>query len=323
MYKLLCCVVILLFSLFSQPVLALMPPHVTETTPRDGGVLIGETIILEGYSLSATDPGTLHIMDATTGTEVEFSPSTECHSEARRFLGCLWPLSPPGSCQSRCEMHITLNHTSPGHWYILTFLEETVHFTALAEAPEPVNATQGVSFDKRAIELHNKAIKRLVEEMQQSNLQNSYQEIIDILDEIMMIDRSYYMAHVNKANVYVQVGMLEHAIAAMKQAVELKPDFAEGVMGLGSFHARSGQRAMAQEYYRQAIALYDQRLVRSPDSTSDLVNRTFLLGLTTDKATALEEITRIAQQYPDDEFVQRMFENFDMFLDEYIEKDTP
>lgn len=98
---------------------ALMPPHVTSINPPDGGVLKGRMIVIEGYSLGHADLSKqLKIVDATKAKRtVAYKPALSCKS-----VGKCGPGSPPGACQSKCSVNVTLENVEAGQTIRLTFL---------------------------------------------------------------------------------------------------------------------------------------------------------------------------------------------------------
>lgn len=110
---------------------ALMPPHVTKVTPGDGGKLDGDTVLIEGYSLGyAGIDRELKIVDTTTGTAVSFTHALACTNE-----GNCGPGSPPGACQDRCTVKVTLSGVAAGQRLKLTFLRADVTFEVTKAIP--------------------------------------------------------------------------------------------------------------------------------------------------------------------------------------------
>jgi hypothetical protein len=109
-----------------------MPPHATSVTPADGGVLVGRAILIEGYSLSWADlESQLKLVDAASGEAVCWTHDMTCRDEGRCDA-----LAPPGSCQERCELVITVESPAPGQRLKLTFMDDEVTFT-VSPAPRP------------------------------------------------------------------------------------------------------------------------------------------------------------------------------------------
>ncbi|THB71708.1 MAG: hypothetical protein D6E12_00775 [Desulfovibrio sp.] len=118
--------VFILAALLSSPALALMPPHITDSTPEHGGTLTTDIITLEGYSLFSPESGRLTIVDLTTGQDAAWEiKDLTCEDEGD------WERAETedGAIQFRCELLIRLLQPEPGHEYELWFLDTGVRFT--------------------------------------------------------------------------------------------------------------------------------------------------------------------------------------------------
>ncbi len=104
--------------------LALMPPHVTKTVPGDGGVLEGDVVLIEGFSLKYANIEKRLKIVASTGKVVPFS-----HALACRSVGECDDDSKPGACQQKCELKVTLKDVPSGTRMTLTFLKTKITFS--------------------------------------------------------------------------------------------------------------------------------------------------------------------------------------------------
>jgi hypothetical protein len=57
-------------QIFCSDVHALMPPHVTETIPQNGGILEGNIFIIKGYTLNYDDDEPI-VTDLTSDPQIE------------------------------------------------------------------------------------------------------------------------------------------------------------------------------------------------------------------------------------------------------------
>ena len=97
--------------------LALMPPHVTGTNVKNG-VLDGKTLIIRGYTLGYSElKKDLSITRTDDGQVVKFKHELTCKQEGDCRRG------PPGSCQERCELKVTLVGAKHGLTYTVTYLD--------------------------------------------------------------------------------------------------------------------------------------------------------------------------------------------------------
>lgn len=104
----------------------MMPPHITKTSPPDGGELRGNTIEMEGFTLSICDiDDELEVVDEDANAPVNYNSQ----------LKCVWQGpedGPMGSQQEHCELTITLDTVVPGHVYRLSILGTTIRVTVPA-----------------------------------------------------------------------------------------------------------------------------------------------------------------------------------------------
>ena len=117
--------------MLSNPALALMPPHITGSTPAQGGVLSTDTVTLNGYTLFRPEPDQLTLVDLTTGQDASWEiVDLTCEDEGD------WERAQTddGAIQFRCVLLIRLLRPEPGHEYELWFLDTGIRFTY---APEP------------------------------------------------------------------------------------------------------------------------------------------------------------------------------------------
>lgn len=112
--------------LLAAPARALMPPHLTGSMPEDGGVLVGDIVLLEGYTLYLPEPGQLVVTDLASGQEVPWETADlSCQDEGD------WERAQTddGAIQFRCELRIRLLAPEIGREYELRFLDRVIRFT--------------------------------------------------------------------------------------------------------------------------------------------------------------------------------------------------
>lgn len=97
-----------------------MPPHVSTTTPKDGGALNGQVVELRGYTLGILDlDEELEVVDETAGEPVDYDTDLTCEQQGPAD-------GPMGSQQEFCVLRVELAETTPGHTYRLNFLDTTI-----------------------------------------------------------------------------------------------------------------------------------------------------------------------------------------------------
>lgn len=115
---------VLLLLIVPFKALALMPPHLTGSTPGDGQTLTTDTMVLHGYTLYEPGQEEIVITDTTTGVSLAWElVKLECESE-----GDMSKADMPGAIQQRCDLTIKFTGLESGHAYELTFLETVIHF---------------------------------------------------------------------------------------------------------------------------------------------------------------------------------------------------
>ena len=111
------------FICLASTSLALMPPHVTGTNIK-GGVLDGNRLVIDGYSLGYADFKTeFSLSQVKTGNKVRHERKLTCKMEG----DC--KTDRDGSCQERCKLAITLKGVQSGAALELRFLELKTTFS--------------------------------------------------------------------------------------------------------------------------------------------------------------------------------------------------
>ncbi len=108
----------LVLILLPSVALALMPPHVDGTNIKDG-VLVGNALILRGYSLKYTDvKKDLSLTYAKTKRTAAWTHKMDCQWEGKCDED-----SRPGSCQLACVLTVSLDQVKAGTSLQLKYLD--------------------------------------------------------------------------------------------------------------------------------------------------------------------------------------------------------
>ncbi len=103
---------------------ALMPPHVTKITPKDGGVVKNGKIVVVGYSLRYAKPErSMTITEVATKNDVAYSHKMTCKSIGK----C--KNDTPGSCQQLCTVEILVEGVKSGDKIQVKYLKTTATLT--------------------------------------------------------------------------------------------------------------------------------------------------------------------------------------------------
>lgn len=112
------CLSILLIPAFAA---ALMPPHVTDTIPAQGGRLEGAVLEIRGYSLEYTDlKKELRVIDLDSKKAMPIEPKLSCEWKGKGDM--------PGARQQYCILKVKIIGLVPGKEYELQFLDVSVKF---------------------------------------------------------------------------------------------------------------------------------------------------------------------------------------------------
>jgi tetratricopeptide (TPR) repeat protein len=169
------------------------------------------------------------------------------------------------------------------------------------------NSKTEENYDKEAIVLNNRATEIMI-----SNPDSA----LILLNKATDIDETYYVAHINKVNIYISNGNLDQAINSAKKGVKAKPDLSEAVTFLGMLFDFTGQTDKADEQYQKAIELYDNRLKTSDkDKQANRLNRAQTLLLLGNVTEGQKEVQQLLIENPDDFTIQMLVDfNKDRYL---------
>jgi len=120
-------------------------------------------------------------------------------------------------------------------------------------------------YSKESIELNRQATLLI-----NSRHQDAYFQAIQMLDEAIMIDTTYYLAYANKAGVWLILKEYSNAIDVLRYLVaNIKKDYCEGYTLLGLIHEKLGDYTTAESYYWQAVHCYEDK----NQERQDLINQ--------------------------------------------------
>jgi hypothetical protein len=129
--------------------LALMPPHVDSTEPKNGGTMVGNVVLFHGYSLDYADrEATVVDLNAAASDATKRKTKKAKRGAAKKGAGaqadatakvaatvevsCEWVGD--GDCagckQQKCTATVTLAAVVAGHRYKVTYVDTTVEVVA-------------------------------------------------------------------------------------------------------------------------------------------------------------------------------------------------
>jgi len=121
-----------------------------------------------------------------------------------------------------------------------------------------------------------------------------------ILDKVTEIDSNHLGAHFEKFEIYNARKDYKNAIYELKKYVEQKSDNAEAILCLGMLYDKTNQIDKANEQYRLAIKLFDERLkVPKQDTLNDLIDRAVTIILLGDEKEGKKILKDLLSVYPE------------------------
>ncbi|MEO6869905.1 MAG: hypothetical protein ABI168_09690, partial [Ginsengibacter sp.] len=154
------------------------------------------------------------------------------------------------------------------------------------------------SYNPKAIEFNNKAMEFIKTEKFDSSL--------IYLDKAIKIDSTYYIAYGNKCIVYCTLKDFKNALVVTEKEIKAKPDLAEGWTFAGMLNDKLGDTLNALKYYKKSIEIFDER-ISNPDKQTYLkankLNRAIALILIGQNDKGRDELRKLKQIYPSDEFI--------------------
>ena len=117
-----------------------------------------------------------------------------------------------------------------------------------------------VELSPEAHELNKKASEKIVSQ--------DYESALKLLDKALQTDPDFYLAHINKAFVYGELGEIDKAFLEAVKLTDLNPHFAHGWNLLGSLYDKKGNITNAIESYNKCIETCDS-LLNSSENEND------------------------------------------------------
>lgn len=176
--------------------------------------------------------------------------------------------------------------------------------------------SKAIELNDRAMIIYSEAIfKPLDVSRDELNKANN------LLKQAIEIDENFVLAYINRANVLIKLKEYEEAINLLQRASELKENFAEVISMQGFLYEKIGNLDSANKKYQQAIEAYNKRIADNSNNIEDKVSRSFMLIFIEDKNTALEEIKKLSEEYPENPLVREMEQTIRNFNREAYIKD--
>jgi len=159
---------------------------------------------------------------------------------------------------------------------------------------------------QRALELNNQAVRAFSD--------GDLERGLRLANETIDLEPAFYRAYANQAAILRGLGRQDAAIRALRAAIGIEAEFVEAYVPLGLYLEEAGKYERAQDYYRAAVVLWDERLAKAPKDADAAVNRAVAVYLGGDPRGALRALEAVLDANPAHEMaraVQRRIQDGD------------
>lgn len=152
--------------------------------------------------------------------------------------------------------------------------------------------------------LNDKAMSLIIE-----NDSNIW-EALNLLEQATSIDSSFYLAYVNKANLYCKIGKYNDAINTLGKAIAIKKDYVEAIMARGFFFEKIGNKEDAKNDYLLSLKIYNKLIKKSPNNLQLQINRAYTFMFIEGKEKGIIEYNKLRNKHPQDSLIKQMYDVF-------------
>ncbi len=135
-------------------------------------------------------------------------------------------------------------------------------------------------------------------------------EALNLLEQATSIDSSFYLAYVNKANLYCKIGKYNDAINTLGKAITIKKDYVEAIMARGFFSEKIGNKEDAKNDYILSLKIYNKLIKKSPNNLQLKINRAYTFMFIEGKEKGIIEYNRLRNKHPQDSLIKQMYDVF-------------
>lgn len=167
---------------------------------------------------------------------------------------------------------------------------------------------------RRAIELNERAVK-LFQDSQGTS--EAMKRGLVYLEEAIKIDSLTFIPYQTKVLYLRKLGRCKEALKTLDRLAAIHPEIIGSRSEGGYLLEKMGRRKQAMQRYQLDISGYDSVIARSTDSATVLyarAYRAFLIMLLNGKSKGIQEFKKIAQLYPDSDYLKVLgitFRDFD------------
>jgi len=153
-------------------------------------------------------------------------------------------------------------------------------------------------FNEKSIQLNNEASEKIRTE--------DYVSALNLLNESIKLDSSYYTAYDNKIVLLLQLNKYDEAIKTNKLLLNHEPDLAESHFFLGMLYDIQGDSIKAIHSYKNAIRIYKNRITKGKMVEANELNLALAYKLVGDK----EQANKLFNKLMIDSKDKKMIESF-------------
>jgi tetratricopeptide (TPR) repeat protein len=122
-------------------------------------------------------------------------------------------------------------------------------------------------------------------------------------------DRDLAQLHAIRSTEAAEKGNFTEAIEEINEALRIRPNVPEYLVGLGSFYARQGEKEKAAEKYHGALDIYGERI----EDVNAWNQRVFVLYLLGNEEEMIKVLKQGREKYPEDESLKALEKNPSIF----------
>lgn len=168
---------------------------------------------------------------------------------------------------------------------------------------------------KSTYNLHAVELNKLAMKIYSENTCNkdSILKSLNLLQQAINLDSSYYSIYGNKAVVYCALKKYVQAINTLKKITDTNSEYVELKTFEGFIYEKMLNPDSSLVIYKESLKQYDKKIKQEYSNVSLKLNRAFLLFFIEGNEKAKAEYENISSLYPDDPLVKNMRSSFYSF----------
>jgi tetratricopeptide (TPR) repeat protein len=151
--------------------------------------------------------------------------------------------------------------------------------------------------------------------------QDSIKKSIQLLDQAISMDSTYFTAHINKVSLLCNLGQNNELLEELAEAIKLHEKDPELICMQAYVLEKAGLKGEAMLRYKQADTLYNNLIKANQNFISNKIAKAFLQLFLKDKKEGVKQYNEIARLYKNKEvsLMKHAFYNFNrqQFINNY------